>query len=643
MQNRYFMTETRARASLAALLLVVLIPALCRAQSPTVDRVEPPNWWVAHSVNPVRVLLHGENLVGAKVEASGGGVSASHVQASGTYVFVDVTIDPHARPGARSLKVTTPKGTVSAPFEIDAPLPTAGRFQGFSPDDVIYLIMPDRFSDGDPSNNDPYVSRGLFDRSNPHRYHGGDLQGIINHLDYLKSLGVTTLWLTPVYDNVNHLNSRETDAGNPISDYHGYGAVNFYGVEEHFGTLEKLRELVDKAHALGLKVIQDEVANHTSPYHPWAKDPPTPTWFNGTLETHLSNEWDIPVLTDPHAPPALQKNTLEGWFINILPDINQNDPEAARYEIQNTLWWLGETGFDGLREDTMSYVPRSFMRDWSGAIRRQYPNVTEVGEVYNGDVAVTSFFQGGQARFDGIDTGVSSLFDFGLYYPLRRVFAQGNSVKDLTYLLGRDSLYVNPNSLVTFLGSHDVPRFMNEQGATIDGLKLAQTFLLTTRGIPMLYYGDELALPGGGDPDNRRDFPGGFPGDALNAFTQAGRTAAQQDVFTHVQTLTHLRAMLPALRRGRLVNLYVSDQQYVYARVMPGTPEITQFAVVALNNDKQPATFTFPADPSYLPEGTTLTDRLGVTSPVSVQNGKVTLTLPARAGAILTRGTSPKG
>lgn len=620
---------------LLPLLALLLLAAVGHAQGPQITKVDPPNWWVGHTINPVRLLLYGTNLAGAQVSASGGGVQASGVKvsASGTHIFCDLAINPHAVPGARTLTITTPQGKTTVAFDVLPPLPPAGRFAGFSPDDVIYLIMPDRFSNGDTSNDDPFASRGLYDRTNPHRYHGGDLQGIINHLDYLKDLGITTIWITPVYQNVQHLNSVQADSGNPISDYHGYGAVDFYNVEAHFGTLAKLRELVDKAHALGLKVIQDEVANHTSPYHPWLADPPTPTWYNGTQANHLNNPFDIHTLTDPHATPAIQKPSLDGWFVNILPDLNQDDPEVSRYEIQNTLWWLGSAGFDGIRQDTMSYVPRTFLRDWSGAIRRQYPRVSEVGEVYNGDVTIPSFFQGGQKRYDGVDTGVQSVFDFPLFYPLRRVFAQGHSIKDVTYLLGRDWVYPNANNLVTFLGLHDMKRFMSEDGATVLGLELAQTFIMTTRGIPMLYYGDELAMPGGDDPDNRRDFPGGWAGDERSAFTAAGRTPTEQEVWSHFRTLAHLHAQLPALRRGTLTHLYIADQQYAYTRQVNGDS-----VVVALNNDTNPIMFTVPLAPTVAwADGTALSDRLGGVTGTVVKDGHITLTLPARGAAIFTR------
>ncbi len=233
--------------------------------------------------------------------------------------------------------------------------------------------MPDRFANGDPTNDDPPQSPGLLDRSKGRYYHGGDLQGVIDHLPYLKNLGITALWMNPVYDNNNGLNEKETYDGKAITDYHGYGAVDFYAVEEHLGDLALFRKLVDDAHKLGLKVIQDEVANHTGPYHPWVKDSPTPTWFNGTEAKHLANTWQTWTLQDPNSPPAMQKATLDGWFINILPDLNQDDPECARYLIQNTLWWVGVSGMDAIRQDTLPYVPRSFWRDWMAAIKREYP------------------------------------------------------------------------------------------------------------------------------------------------------------------------------------------------------------------------------------------------------------------------------
>ncbi len=352
-----------------------------RARPPS-SKVEPPSWWAGHSINPVRVMLRGRNLHGARVEAIGAGLSTGLVRVNerGTYLFVDVTIDERAAAGTRRLRVSTAAGAVEAPFEISRRRSRARvAYQGFTTDDVIYFIMPDRFADGDPSNNNPAKSPGLLDRTKGRYYHGGDFQGIIDRLPYLKDLGVTALWINPVYDNTDRLDEREmypeVEGGpkRPTTAYHGYGAIDFYGVEEHYGDMKKLRELVDKAHAAGLKVIQDQIANHTSPYHPWATERPTPTWFYGTVENHLSNNWQKWTTMDPHATRQTQRRNLEGWFIDILPDLNQDDEEVRRYLIQNTLWWLGQVGFDAIRMDTLPHVPRHFWRDWSAAIKREYP------------------------------------------------------------------------------------------------------------------------------------------------------------------------------------------------------------------------------------------------------------------------------
>jgi glycosidase len=606
------------------------------AQAPEVLKVEPPNWWAGHSMNPVRVLIRGKNFAGARVESSGAGLVARTIKinASGTYIFVDVLIDPRAQPGLRFLKITTANGTVSAPFEISAPLDRAGRFQGFTTDDVIYLIMTDRFSDGDPANNNPPASRGMYDRSKPRYYHGGDFEGVIAHLPYLKELGVTAIWLTPWYDNVNHLNEREQYPDEPngpkrrITDYHGYGAVDFYGVEEHFGTLAKLRELVDAAHRLGIKIIQDEVANHTGPYHPWVNDPPTTTWFNGTAANHLANVWQTWSVRDPHASYQVQRETLDGWFVDILPDLNQNDPECARYLTQNTLWWIGVTGTDAIRQDTFQYVPRTFWRDWMAAIKREYPKVNVVGEVLDGDVAHTSFFQGGRVRYDGVDSALDTLFDFPLTFPIRRVFAEGKDIRELPKILASDPLYVNAGVLVPLITNHDLKRFMSEPGATIEGLKMAQTLIMTMRGTPQLYYGDEIALAGGDDPDNRRDFPGGFPADGIDRFHT--RNAEQASVFEHQKLLGRLRVELEPLRHGDLINLVATEHQYVYARNTTNAS-----VIVAFNNDQKPALVEFSLADTKLSKATTLRDRLGNVKDVRVVNGIIKFELPARSSAVL--------
>jgi neopullulanase len=616
--------------------ITVACALACVAQSsPTVSKVEPPSWWRGSSLNPVRLLIRGSNLKGAQVQLVGGGlrvVGVPKVNTRGSYLFVNIAIAPNAQPGKRSLRITTPIGTTETPFEVLNSLNRTGAFQGFSPEDVMYLIMIDRFADGDSANNDPPQSRGIYDRSNKFYYHGGDLQGIINHLPYLKDLGVTALWLTPWYDNYDRLNQIEHKEGKPSTGFHGYNPQDFYGVEEHFGTLEKLQELVAAAHKLGIKIVQDEVVNHTGPYHPWVDDPPTPTWFNGTKEYHRKNVFQTWVLHDPRPVADLLLETMTGWFLDFLPDLNQEDPEVERYLIQNTLWWIGVTGLDGIRMDTWQYVPNSFWRKWTAALKREYPKLRVVGEVKDGDVVHTSFFQGGRVRFDGIDSGLDSLLDFPLFYPIRHSFAEGHRLDEIPKTLAKDYLYTNSEILVTLLGGHDDGRFMSEKGATIEGLKLANMFVLTTRGVPQLYYGDEMAMTGPDEPTTRKDFPGGFPGDQRNAFTREGRTKEEQEVFEHISRLTGLRSELEPLRRGVLVNLYVSEQQYAYARTTR-----RRTVVMVINNDTKPAQIVVNIMPIGLGDGEILVDRLGASNEVRIADRRMRVMLPKRSAAIFVR------
>jgi neopullulanase len=394
--------------------------------------------------------------------------------------------------------------------------------------------------------------------------------------------------------------------------------------------LAKLRELVDEAHKQGIKIIQDQVANHTGPYHPWVDDSPTPTWYNGTRSSHLKNVFQTWMLHDPRAEEKSKRETMEGWFLDFLPDLNQHDEEVERYLIQNTLWWIGTLGVDGIRQDTWQYVPNSFWREWTAAIKREYPNFRVVGEVKDGDAVHVSFFQGGRVRFDGVDSGLDTLLDFPLFYPVRHAFAEGKNLDDVPKMLAKDYIYTNPDILVTVLGDHDGKRFMSEPGATIQGFKLAHTFILTTRGIPQLYYGDEIAMTGADEPTTRQDFPGGFPGDSRNAFTKEGRTPEEQNLFEHVRTLLRLRSELEPLRRGSLVNLHVAPQQYAYARVTNRAS-----VIIAINNDTKPSTFQFDVTRAGISKDATLSVHLGTAGRGSIRNGIFRITLPARYASIV--------
>lgn len=639
--------------------VVVTISGSLLGQAPSVEKVEPPNWWAGMTVNPVRILVRGGNLTGAQVWTSSSSLRASNPKASanGHYLFFDLAIARNTKPGRYKISAGSRQSPTTFDFDI-LPRPNrVGRYQGYATDDVIYFLMPDRFADGDPANNDPAKSKGLYDRTKTRRYHGGDLQGVIDKLPYLKSLGVTALWTTPIYDNNDKLDYKEFYDNEPTTGYHGYGAVDMYAVDEHFGDVAKLRELVQKAHALGIKMIQDQVANHTGPFHVWASDPPTPTWWNGTLEKHTSNNWQKWTAMNPRATYQTQARNIDGWFIDILPDFNQADPEVEKYLIQNSIWWIETAGFDAIRMDTLPHVPRAFWQKWGSAIKREYPRVNILGELFDGDPALLAYFQTGRRGHDGIDTQIDTLFDFPVYYAMRNAFAQGRNVREVSQVFAHDWLYPNPEVLTTFLGNHDVGRFMGEDGATTEGLKLAQTVIMTSRGTPILYYGDEIAMRGGGDPDNRRDFPGGFRGDLRNKFSSAGRSGEENDVWNHLAKLGELRQRFDSLRKGKTLDLLDEEQQMAYARVMG---KGIKAVIVAINNDKKRATLQFQVTPDtrcvaegggdekfwwrdpqdikrlWLWNGNVMHDHLGVVPDVTIDCGVMKFEMPPRSAAILT-------
>lgn len=585
--------------------------------APTIAKVEPPDWWLEHSINPVRLLVRGTGFAGATVSCARLTCGRVRVSDRATNLFVDVTIPPGTAPGAFPITIRTPGGEARFDFTVHAPVARAGRFQGIGPADVLYLIMPDRFANGDAANDNPPGKPELTHRDDPRHYHGGDIEGVRQKLPYLKDLGVTAVWLTPINDNVDsiHHRARVNWAPRGYTDYHGYGATDMYAVEEHLGDLAAYRRLIDDAHALGMKVIYDHVANHVGPEHPWALDPPTPTWFS----PKAPNNWKMASLADPYGAKAVQDSTIHGWFAGILPDFDQDDPEVARYLIQNTLWWAATTGFDAIRQDTWPYVHRRFWRQWMAAVKKEFPQMTVVGEVLDQDATLVSFFEGTKTAFDGIRTGVDQVFDFPLQGATRRVFMRGGSVRELAQALARDRLYDHPERLVTVSDNHDMARLINGQGATDEGLLLAYTFQFTMRGIPQLYYGDEIGLDGGEDPDNRRDFPGGWREDARNAFTAEGRTARENRIFEHLRALTRLRRERPELRDAPTEHLLVEGHQFVYRRGA---------TVVAINNSTEPARVRVPG--LSLARAAVL-GGCGVPSAVSAG---AEITLPARTACV---------
>ncbi|MFP5233187.1 MAG: alpha-amylase family glycosyl hydrolase, partial [Acidobacteriota bacterium] len=500
------------RIALAALAMQA--PAVS-AQSGrlAIDKVDPPNWW--SGMPPPMLLAHGDGLRAATFSISDPALRIDKVtpSANGHWAQLWLSASP-SKPERVMLTAALGSKSVRRTYTFAAPRPPGDGFQGFSSRDVMYLIMIDRFADGNPHNDGPDAHSdagspaALSERAKPRGWHGGDLKGIEDHLDYLRQLGVTTVWITPVYQN------REMDS------YHGYGATDMYRVDDHFGSLADLQALAAALHAHGMKLVLDTVPNHVGPQNPWVNDEPAPDWFHGTKAHHLDSQTNFTALINPHAPERDKVGTLDGWFAGVLPDMNTESPAVAQYLRQNAIWWVEQTGADGLRIDTFPYVDRAFWHVFNGELKQLFPHLTQVGEVFNGDPVITSSFAGGVTRA-GVDTELYTPFDFPTYFALRDVFTKGAPMSRLADMLAKDSLYPHPQRLVPFIGNHDTERFATAvQGAGTDGegaLQLALAYVLTSRGMPQIYSGDEIAMQGGGDPDNRKDFPGGFPGAAQSA------------------------------------------------------------------------------------------------------------------------------
>lgn len=572
------------RCLLISLLLLSPAPLLF-GEKPAIDSIDPPDWFI-QLPNPM-LLIHGTGLNHAKlsIQAHGVEVERTQVSSNGHWAFLWLKTAA-APPQTIDIVAANGDGRAAHPFLLKPRTEPADAHRGFDPSDTIYLVMTDRFADGDPSNNRPRSSPDGCDRTKARGWHGGDFAGIVQHIDYLQSLGVTALWTTPVYDN----------GGMPES-YHGYAATNYYAIDPHFGTLDEYKNLSASLHAHGMKLIIDLVPNHIGVQHPWVLDPPAPDWFHGTLANHpklggpnFNYDRDIYSLIDPHAPAAGKTLITDSWFTDAMPDMNQENPLVSQYLIQNALWWVETAQLDAIRLDTFHWVGRPFWHDYHAALHAAYPRLTTVGEALYQDPAFTSYFAGGREH-EGVDTGLDTPFDYPVFFALRDVLAHDKPMTELSAILRQDSLYPHPDRLVQFFGNHDQTRFFTEAHGSLPRLKEALGLMATLRGTAELYSGDEIAMPGGEDPDNRRDFPGGFPAEESkaqpSAFSASTRTPDQQSTFAWTSALLAARKSHPVLQGAAQQDLFVDDTAMVFARTtsLKGCdPSMSEDAVLAVVN-----------------------------------------------------------
>ena len=553
------------RLILTWFLLLYLFPL--RAQF---LRVEPPFWWSGTPLDTLEILFYGKNAGAFEVSSPDVDILRVIRPHNRHYLFVDIDARK-LRPGKIHFTFRNNNRVLSYEYNIKHPSGSAHQPRGFDSGDVIYLIMPDRFANGNPSNDNHPSTTEKVRRHDPNGRHGGDLEGIIRHLDYLKDLGVTSLWLTPVFtDNEPHYS------------YHGYAITDHYRIDPRLGTNDDYRRLVETARRKGLKVIMDYVTNHAGLHHWWVQDPPFPQWIHRWPDDSTGfrrSGYRTESIFDPHRSHADRQSAVRGWFDRSMPDLNLEQPQLWRYLFQNAVWWIEFAGIDGLRIDTYPYNPPRAMAQWVDALRKAYPGLGIVGETWyhhSGQIALWQK-ESPVARASGFPAALPAVMDFTLYDAIRLMFAekQQNWNRGMARAYenyANDFLYTNPQNIMVFAGNHDVSRIRSVLGDDFNKYRMALCLVLCGRGIPQLYYGDEIGMSGHkeqGDGYLRKDFPGGWPGDTLNAFSPGGRTAGQNQYFEFTRKLLRIRQHSQALRYGKMLHFAPQNNVYVFFRQAP--------------------------------------------------------------------------
>jgi glycosidase len=549
------------------LLALLLLPMLLQAQTAGISRIDPPNWWTGFKNRNFQLMIYGRDIGKTTLRLSGGRpgeliLKTVHRVNSANYLFADFQMALNAKPAMYTLSFTmNGKEVASARYELKARRNGSAGRKGFDAGDVIYLIMPDRFSSGDTANDNIPGMKEKADRGKPDCRHGGDIRGIRNHLDYISDLGVTALWMTPLLEN-----------DQPTYSYHGYSITDHYKVDPRFGTNEDYAELGEAVHSRGMKLIMDMVFNHCGSEHWWMKDLPSPDWINQWPEFTRST-YRAGSVSDPYVSQRDSTLFSRGWFDKTMPDLNQRNPFLANYLIQNSIWWIEFANLDGIRQDTHPYPFKDIMSKWGRRIAEEYPNFNIVSECWMNYPATVAYWQKGSKNLDGYNSCIPSVFDFPLHDAMIQAFSEkegwNTGILRLYEILSQDFLYPDPANIVTFADNHDVNRFLDTQNDDIRKLKMAMTFMLTTRGIPQIFYGTELLLTTGADKGHgtiRKDVPGGWPGDSRDAFSSQGRTPAENDMYEHVHRLLEFRKSCKALQNGKLTHFIPTDGIYTYFR-----------------------------------------------------------------------------
>jgi len=550
--------------------------------------VYPSNWWVGMKWNQVQLMLYGKNIAGTghrSAFTNYPGVKVISIQRAenSNYLFVNIEINKIARPGKVHFKINSVDMTLTE-FDFELKPRRSGNgtafAQGVTSKDFIYLLMPDRFSNGDPSNDRiAGVRDQSLNRDSIYARHGGDLQGVINHLDYLKDLGVTTVWMTPVIEN-----------DMPNRTEHGYAFTNHYKIEPRLGGPVIYKKLSDELHKRGMKLIQDAVYNHVGLYHFTVQDPPMKDWLH-QWPSFTQTTYKDQTLFDPHAAPSETKRMVDGWFTRQMPDLNQSNPFVANYLIQHAIWSVEEFGVDGWRIDTYPYNDLPFMNRCNKALVDEFPKLTMFGETWVHGVLNQSYFCENNYSIP-FKSNLQATTDFqclfyGIQPAITENFGWTEGVNKLYTTAAQDFAYKNPMREVIFLDNHDINRFYSVLEEDTTKYKMALAWLLTFRGIPELYYGDEILMTGFTNPDGnvRLDFKGGWPGDPVNKFTKEGRTEKEESIFEYIKRLANFRKNSSAITSGKMMQYMPVDGLYTYFRY-----DDKQTVMCVMNTSDKPAT-----------------------------------------------------
>lgn len=568
-----------------------------------IERLEPSNWWVGFKNQKLQLLVKDKNISSAKVEMSYEGVMVDSI-AKGTspnYLFIDLIISDSTKPGKFNIHFKFKNGEEKTQtYQLKSRVKAAEDYIGFDSSDAIYLITPDRFSNGDSSNDIvPYLKETTIDREDDYARHGGDIRGIINHVDYISDMGFTAIWPCPVL--INDM---------PRASYHGYAMTDFYRVDPRFGTFDEFNELADKMRAYGMKLIMDQVVNHCGSEHWWMKDLPFSNWVNQQKSfedsTELKNSNHRRTSNqDLYASQKDKHEMSEGWFVSAMPDLNQKNPYMATYLIQNSIWWIETLGLGGIRQDTYPYSDKTFLSQWAGSIMNEYPNFSIVGEEWSYNPLIVGYWQDGMNNKDGYKSNLKSPMDFPMQRQIVNALNEDeqwdNGFVKMYEGLANDFHYASPKDFMIFPDNHDMSRIFTQLHEDISKTKMALGYIFTLPRITQFYYGTEILMNDTAKPGDhgliRTDFPGGWEGDAVNAFKGEGLTGAQKDMQLFVKKLLNYRKHSKAIHEGKTIHFAPDNGVYILFRILNDeivtvilnktsetTLQLSRFNEIGLNN-----------------------------------------------------------